>query len=199
MDLRPITLTGNFVTLLPLDESHAAAVAACSPPELFAYHFPPPEFTPAGFIALIRWLNTAPGYLPFAIRENATEQIVGVTSYLDIRPEHRGLEVGFTWITPSKQRTKVNPESKYLLLKHAFEDQQALRVQLKTDLRNTQSQRAIEKLGAVREGVLRKHMIRPDGYVRDTVMYCVTCDEWPAVRAGLECRLATGSRPLSEL
>jgi ribosomal-protein-alanine N-acetyltransferase len=190
MDIRPITLTGNFVTLLPLGEEHAEAVAACSPPELFTYHFPPPAFTPVGFTALIRWLNSTPGYLPFAIRENATNQIVGVTSYLDIRPEHRGLEVGFTWVAPPHQGTKVNPEAKLLLFKHAFDDQQALRVQLKTDLRNTQSQRAIEKLGAVREGVLRKHIIRPDGYVRDSVMYSVTCDEWPDVRAGLERRLA---------
>ncbi len=191
MDIRPITLTGRFVTLLPLGEDHAAAVAACSPPELFTYHFPPPEFTPAGFAALIHWLNSAPGYLPFAIRENASNQIIGVTAYLDIRPEHRGLEVGFTWVAPSHQGTKVNPDCKYLLFKHAFEAQQALRVQLKTDLRNMQSQRAIEKLGAVREGVLRKHIIRPDGYVRDSVMYSVTCDEWPDVRERLERRLAT--------
>jgi ribosomal-protein-alanine N-acetyltransferase len=191
MDIRPVTLEGRFVTLLPLGDHHAEALAACSPPELFTYHFPPPEFTPAGFTALIRWLNSAPGYLPFAIQETESQQIVGVTAYLDIRPEHRGLEVGFTWITPSRQRTKVNPESKYLLFKHAFEDQQALRVQLKTDLRNTQSQRAMEKLGAMREGVLRKHMIRPDGYVRDTVMYSITCDEWPALRQNLEQRLAT--------
>jgi ribosomal-protein-alanine N-acetyltransferase len=190
MDLRPITLAGRFATLVPLDEKHAEAIAACSPPELFTYHFPPPEFTAAGFTALIRWLNNTPGYLPFAICENATGEIVGVTSYLDIRPEHRGLEVGFTWVAKSRQGTKINPECKYLLFQHAFEDQQALRVQLKTDLRNTQSQRAIEKLGAVREGVLRKHIVRPDGYVRDTVMYSVTCDEWPGVRERLERRLA---------
>lgn len=190
MELRPVTLEGRYVTLLPLAEDQAAAICACSPPELFTYHFPPPAFTPAGFTALIRWLNSAPGYLPFAIQENTSREIVGVTSYLDIRPEHRGLEVGFTWIAPAHQRTKVNPESKYLLFQHAFEALGAVRVQLKTDLRNTQSQRAMEKLGAVREGVLRKHMIRPDGYVRDTVMYSVTAEEWPALRAKLEQRLA---------
>jgi ribosomal-protein-alanine N-acetyltransferase len=108
---------------------------------------------------------------------------------LDIRPEHRGLEIGFTWIGKPYHGTQVNPECKYLLLRHAFDDQQAIRVQLKTDLRNLQSQRAIEKLGAVREGVLRKQMIRPDGYLRDTVMYSVTAEEWPGVRARLEERL----------
>jgi ribosomal-protein-alanine N-acetyltransferase len=191
MEIRPLTLTGRYVTLSPLGEEHAEALAACSKPELFVYHFPPPEFTPAGFTALIHWLNSAPGYLPFAIQENASGRVVGVTCYLDIRPEHRGLEIGFTWVAKPVQRTAVNPDCKYLLLKHAFEVQNALRVQLKTDLRNVQSQRAIEKLGAVREGVLRKHMIRPDGYVRDTVMYSVTNDEWPAVRAGLERRLTS--------
>ena len=112
-----------------------------------------------------------------------------MTCYLDIRPQDRALEIGFTWIGKPYQRTPVNPECKYLLFRHAFDDQQAVRVQLKTDLRNVQSQRAIEKLGAVREGVLRKHMIRPDGYMRDTVMYSVTADEWPEVRARLEKRL----------
>ena len=85
--------------------------------------------------------------------------------------------------------TPFNPECKYLLLRHAFREQQALRVQLKTDHRNKQSQRAIEKLGAVREGVLRKHMIMPDGHVRDTVMYSVTDNEWPAIESRLEARL----------
>ena len=112
-----------------------------------------------------------------------------MTSYLDIRPRDLGVEIGFTWIAASCQRTAVNPESKYLLLRHAFDDQKAQRVQLKTDLRNVQSQKALEKLGAVREGVLRKHMMRPDGHLRDTVMYSIIAEEWPQVCAGLEARL----------
>jgi RimJ/RimL family protein N-acetyltransferase len=118
-----------------------------------------------------------------------TGRAIGVTCYLDIRPRDRALEIGFTWLGKAHQGSRVNPECKYLLFRHAFDDQKAVRVQLKTDLRNIQSQRAIEKLGAVREGVLRKHMIRPDGYIRDTVLYSVTCDEWPAVRSRLEQRL----------
>ena len=118
-----------------------------------------------------------------------TGQAVGVSSYTDVRPEHRGLEIGGTWIGRTYQRTAVNPECKYLMLRHAFENLGAVRVQLKTDSRNTQSQRAIEKLGAQKEGVLRKHIILPDGYVRDTVMYSITVEEWPEVRVGLEDRL----------
>jgi RimJ/RimL family protein N-acetyltransferase len=189
MQIRPITLEGRAVRLVPLAVEHAAELADISPPDLFVYHFPPREFTPAGFAELIGFLTTAPGYCPFAILERATGRIAGATAFLDIRPEHRGLEIGFTWIAEPWQGTAVNPESKYLLLRHAFDDQQAVRVQLKTDLRNVHSQRAIEKLGAVREGVLRKHMIRPDGYVRDTVMYSIIAEEWPGVRKGLEERL----------
>jgi RimJ/RimL family protein N-acetyltransferase len=118
-----------------------------------------------------------------------TGQAVGVTSYLDIRAKDRGLEIGFTWLARQHQGSRVNPECKFLLLRHAFDGLAAVRVQLKTDSRNLQSQRAIEKLGAVREGVLRKQMVMPDGYVRDTVMYSVTHDEWPRVRELLAERL----------
>lgn len=189
MNIKPVTLVGRAAGLEPLSIEHAAGLSDVATPELFVYHFPPPEFSPQGFQALIAYLNAAEGFCPFAIVEGDTGQPIGVTCYLDIRPEHRALEIGFTWIAKPYQGTLVNPECKYLLFRHAFDDQQAVRVQLKTDLRNIHSQRAIEKMGAVREGVLRKHMIRPDGYLRDTVMYSVTDDEWPEVRARLEGRL----------
>jgi RimJ/RimL family protein N-acetyltransferase len=120
----------------------------------------------------------------------ATGEPVGVSGYLEIRPEHRGIEVGRTWIGKANQGTRVNPESKHLLLRHAFETLGAIRVQLKTDLRNVQSQRAVEKLGAVREGVLRRYQIRSNGVIRDTVVYSILSEEWPEVRARLEARLA---------
>jgi RimJ/RimL family protein N-acetyltransferase len=123
-----------------------------------------------------------------------TGEAVGVSGYLEIRPPHRGLEVGRTWIGKAHQGTRVNPESKYLLLRHAFEDLGAVRVQLKTDLNNLQSQRAIEKLGARREGVLRKYQTRSNGTIRDTVVYSVIAEEWPAVKTGLEARLSGGPR-----
>lgn len=115
-------------------------------------------------------------------------QIAGRTGYLDIRERHKTLEIG-TVIFKEFHGTKVNPESKYLLFKHAFETLEAVRVQFKTDARNVQSQRAIEKLGAVKEGILRNYQTRADGYVRDTVMYSVIDKEWPSVKERLEARL----------
>ncbi len=114
---------------------------------------------------------------------------VGMSSFLDIRPADLGLEIGMTWIAPAFRGTKVNPECKLLMLRHAFETLGCERVQLKTDLRNVQSQRAIEKLGAKQEGILRRHIQMPDGHMRDTVMYSVVREEWPAVEKGLLSRL----------
>jgi RimJ/RimL family protein N-acetyltransferase len=188
VEIKPITLTGRVVRLEPLEIRHEGLSAAASP-ELFTYHFPPPEFSPEGFRAMSQYLLSLKAYCPFAIVARETEHVLGMTSYLDIRPSDRGLEIGFTWLSKASQGSLVNPECKYLLLRHAFDDQGAVRVQLKTDLRNLQSQRAIEKLGAVREGVLRQHMVRPDGYIRDTVMYSIIAAEWPAVRGRLEERL----------
>jgi len=120
----------------------------------------------------------------------ATGEPIGSTSYLDIRPQHRGLEIGRTWIGKRWQGTVVNPESKYLLLRHAFESLGAVRVQFKTDANNIRSQRAIEKLGARREGVLRRYQVRSNGCHRDSVMYSIIDEEWPEVKARLEARLA---------
>jgi ribosomal-protein-alanine N-acetyltransferase len=190
MQVEKVTLEGRSVRLEPLQERHAEALAEAASPELFAYHFPPAELTPEGFREQIRGLCGLPAWCPFATVLRASGRAIGITCYLDIRPEHRSLEIGFTWLGKPWQGSAVNPEAKLLLLRHAFETLGALRVQLKTDLRNSQSQRAIEKLGAVREGVLRKQMVLPDGHVRDTVMYAITDDEWPRVRDGLEARLA---------
>ncbi|MGH0036384.1 MAG: GNAT family N-acetyltransferase [Myxococcota bacterium] len=189
MDVEPVTLEGRTVRLEPLAESHAADLAEAASEDLFAYHFPPAELTAEGFGAQIAGLRSTPGWLPFATVLRETGRAVGMTSYLDIRPPHRGLEIGFTWIGRPWQGTAVNPEAKLLQLRHAFEALLALRVQLKTDARNLQSQAALEKLGAKREGTLRKHMVLADGHVRDTVMFSITDDDWPAVRAGLERRL----------
>ncbi len=131
----------------------------------------------------------AAGERPVRHRAGGDRRAGGATAYLDIRPANRGLEIGRTWIGLAHQGTRVNPESKYLLLRHAFEVLGAVRVQLKTDLRNDRSQRAIERLGAQREGVLRKLQCRADGTFRDTVIYALTDDDWPAARSRLEERL----------
>jgi RimJ/RimL family protein N-acetyltransferase len=130
---------------------------------------------------------------PFAILDAPSGRAIGSTRYLDIRPEHRGLEVGWTWLGPAFQRTAINTECKLMLLTHAFESMGAVRVQLKTDARNLQSQRAIERLGAVREGVLRRHMILWDGYVRDSVMFSISDLDWPEVRTRLQGMLSARS------
>ena len=122
------------------------------------------------------------------IRKDTGEPI-GATGFLEIRLPHHGLEIGRTWIATAHQGTEVNPESKYLLLRHAFEELQVLRVQLKTDLNNLHSQRAIEKLGARREGVLRNYQCRSNGQMRDTVIYSVIAAEWPDLKRALEARL----------
>ena len=126
---------------------------------------------------------TDPAQLAFVIEVGG--KLAGSTRYGDIRPAHSGLEIGWTWLHPRHMRTGVNPRMKRLLLAHAFEQMHMERVQLKTDIRNTRSQGAIAKLGATREGVLRSHMRRPDGTMRDTVMFSITREEWPQVKANL--------------
>jgi RimJ/RimL family protein N-acetyltransferase len=126
----------------------------------------------------------------FAVIRRDQDRVVGSTSYLDVQPANRGVEIGSTWYTPDVRGTSVNPEAKYLLLRHAFDDWGAIRVCLKTDHMNRQSQAAIRKLGAHYEGTLRQHVIRPDGTYRDSVYFSILDREWPEVRRGLDERLA---------
>lgn len=130
---------------------------------------------------------------PFAIVHRRDGCCVGSTRYVDIRAENRCLEIGGTWVGAAWQRTAVNTECKLLLLRHAFESLNALRVQLKTDSRNVQSQEAIARIGAKYEGTLRGHMVLHDGYVRSSMMYSVLAKEWPDVRTRLESRLIRGT------
>ena len=124
--------------------------------------------------------------LPFAVIHLASSRVAGATRYMNIRPKDRGLEVGGTWYGMEFQRTAVNTECKYLLLGHAFETLKCIRVQLKTDLRNERSQKALERIGAKKEGVLRNHMILQGGYIRHSVFYSVLDSEWLGVKARLE-------------
>jgi RimJ/RimL family protein N-acetyltransferase len=124
-----------------------------------------------------------------AVRRLSDGEIVGTTSFLNIRREHRGAEIGATFYRPDVRASAVNPDCKRLLLGHAF-DQGALRVEIVTDARNLRSQGAIAKLGAMREGVLRRHKVTWTGHIRDTVVFSVTDLDWPAVREGLDARLA---------
>lgn len=124
--------------------------------------------------------------LPFIVLDKKSGQIVGSTRFLDISEAHKTLEIGWTWYSPDYWRTRVNTESKFLLLQYAFEKMDMNRVQFCTDSRNVRSQTAIARIGAQREGVLRKNRIIADGYVRDTVIFSILKEEWPGVQTGLQ-------------
>jgi N-acetyltransferase len=187
----PVMLTGRVVRLEPLSiEKHAAGLWEAVSVETFQYFGArPTEWTLDAFKVFLESLLGRPSISAFCQQLAATGQPIGVTTYMEIEPAHRGLEIGNTWLTKTQQGTLVNPESKYMLLRHAFENLQSIRVQLKTDLRNLQSQRAIEKLGAKREGVLRNHRIMPDGHYRHSVYFSILDEEWPEVKKNLEARL----------
>jgi N-acetyltransferase len=190
MWVEPVTLAGKVARLEPLGRQHLDGLfTAGADPDVWRWMPEDPNTTRE---AMARWLDAALAQreagtqLPFAIIAQTTGAVVGSTRYLEIMPHDHTIEIGWTWLVPEVQRTAVNTECKYLLLRHAFEVLRAMRVQLKTDLRNTRSQAAIERLGAVREGVLRKHRIVQDNYQRSSVMYSIIDDEWPAVKARLE-------------
>jgi RimJ/RimL family protein N-acetyltransferase len=126
------------------------------------------------------------GAMPFVVRERAGGPVVGSTRYFNVEPAHRRLEIGHTWYAKRAQRTGVNTECKRLLLAHAFEQLRCIAVEFRTSWFNHASQRAIERLGAKRDGVLRSHMLHADGTLRDTVVYSIVAAEWPGVRSHLD-------------
>jgi N-acetyltransferase len=194
MNISPITLTGRHARLEPLGAHHLAALRRAGADNAIWRWMP--TLRPDPLDSVQAWYDRASGAMArgdvvaWAIVEVATGEAVGGTTYLDLAPADKRVEIGSTWHAPRIWRTAINTECKYLLLRHAFESLGCNRVQLKTDLRNLRSQAAIARLGAVREGVLRSHMIMPDGWVRDTVMFSILAAEWPAVKTGLEAKLA---------
>ncbi len=190
MKVEPLTLTGRVVRLEPLSEEHVPGLAlAGRDPLIWTFMRYGMVDTEEKMRDLVHYLlrQQARGTdLPFTVFHIADGCAVGMTRYMDIHPDDRAVEIGGTWYAPAYQRTAVNTECKYLLLRHAFEILGCIRVQLKTDLRNERSQRAIERLGAVRVGVLRDHMILPDGTVRSSVYYSILAVEWPGAKARLE-------------
>lgn len=186
----PVTLTGQVVRLEPLTIEHTADLTLAGQDEsIWQYMLYGSIHTHDQIRAWIQDLldrQKAGTDLPFAVVLLKTGRAIGATRYLEIRPEHRGLEIGGTWYAVDYQRTPVNTECKYLLLKHAFEALGCIRVQFKTDLRNERSQRALYRIGAIKEGILRNHMIMPDGTFRDSVYYSILASEWPKVKTRLE-------------
>jgi RimJ/RimL family protein N-acetyltransferase len=192
MNVEPITLEGRWVRLEPLTQHHAARLAEAARNEEI-WRYMPAKLTTIEQIK--HWitetlaLQATGAVLPFAIVERAEGRAIGSTRYLNIMPRDRGLEIGWTWLGRAAWRTPVNTECKYLLLRHAFETLDCIRVQFKTDQRNERSRRAIERIGGQFEGILRQHMVLPDGSYRDSAFYSIIDVEWPAVKAKLADRL----------
>ena len=186
----PVTLRSDRLRLEPLGPQHLDGLkAAAADGALWNLRFtsvPEPDDT----LAYIEQALKTPNRLAFAVIDPATERVLGSSSYHDIVPAVERVEIGYTWYAQSTQRSHVNTTAKLMLLAHAFDTLGAKLVGWRTDNFNHASQRAIERLGARRDGVLRHHALRRDGTVRDTVMYSLTAGEWPEVRAHLQWQLA---------
>jgi RimJ/RimL family protein N-acetyltransferase len=193
----PVTLERDGIRLEPLTADHESAlVSAASDGRLWELWFttvPVPEAM-AAYIATALAGQRDGHMLPWAVRDLESDTIIGSTRYHDIVPAIDRVEIGYTWYAKSRQRTAVNTTSKLLLLAHAFDALGCKVVGLRTDNFNFRSQRAIEALGAKKDGVLRHHAMRRDGSVRDSVLYSILTTEWPDVRKHLELRLARHSQ-----
>jgi RimJ/RimL family protein N-acetyltransferase len=194
MKVVPITLEGTHVILEPLTIEHAPELfEAGQDDEVWRYlSIPRPQnlIEMQAFIHGALSQQAAGHRLPFAIIDKTSGRAIGTTSYLEIQPQNKGIEIGWTWLGKAYWRSPRNTECKYLLLTHAFEAQGAIRVQLKTDSRNNISQNAIQRIGGVKEGTLRNHVIYPSGYIRDSVYFSILDREWSEVKARLEAKLA---------
>ena len=193
LEVMPVTLEGRSVRLEPLGEEHLPGLfESAQDDEIWAYL---PVARPRSEAEFREWFETARqahltgAQLPFAILDRERGVPIGSTRFMAVSRPDSSLEIGHTWLARQFWRTAANTESKYLLLRHAFDDLGCVRVWFKSDARNVNSHRAIERLGAKREGVLRKHMRVKGGFHRDSAIFSIIRDEWPEVRARLEQRL----------
>jgi N-acetyltransferase len=192
MIVEPVTLEGKHVRLEPLSLAHHAALCEVGLDEDVWRWIAAPVRTPEEmrvYIEMALAEQAAGTALPFATIERASGRAVGSTRYGNIDRSNRRVEIGWTWIARPWQRTAVNTEAKYLMLRHAFETLGSIRVELKTDSLNERSRRAIVRIGAQEEGTFRNHMITASGRIRHTVYYSIVDSEWPAVKASLEEKL----------
>ena len=187
--IEPVTLKGAHATLEPLEPGHEAALqAAAADGELWRLWYTsvsPPDRI-GDYIARALDMRERLGAMPFAVRDNATGDIVGCTRYFNVDAPNRRLEIGHTWYAKRVQRTAINTECKLLLLSHAFDALGCIAVEFRTHWFNLASRAAIERLGAKQDGVLRNHQLLPDGAKRDTVVFSIIDGEWPAVRRHLK-------------
>ena len=191
MKIEPVALEGRHVRMEPLNASHAVDLfqAIQGTPMDFMFSWWGDWGSSVDFEKHLEENLCDQAHLYFALVEKSSGKAIGSSSYMDIRLAHRALEIGATWIGKQWQGTNMNPEMKFLMIRHAFETLGCNRVQLKTDGRNVQSQNAMKKLGLHFEGILRKHLIAMDGFVRDTHMFSVTDEEWPALKSRIIDRL----------
>jgi RimJ/RimL family protein N-acetyltransferase len=189
----PVVLTGKYVRLEPMTEEHVPGLSSVGLDDSIWQHMLYGQMhSEADMRAWVRDILSRAAKstdLPFVAVHLESGRVAGATRYLDMRPAHRGLEIGGTWYGLEFQRTAVNTECKYLLLQYAFESLGCIRVQFKADQRNERSLRAIERIGAKREGILRNHMVLPDGRFRNSVYYSILDSEWPMVKVKLEEKL----------
>lgn len=192
MEISPVILEGQHVRLEPLKPKHEESlVAAAADGELWnsTVTIVPSRSTVSAYIEAALNGQTKGLELPFVIIRRSSGQVVGSTRFYNIDRDHRRAEIGYTWLGASAQRTSVNTEAKLLLLTHAFEVWGCVRVAFVTDVLNHQSRRAILRLGAKQEGILRNHMVMPNGRYRDSVYFSIIEAEWPQIKAQLEARL----------
>ena len=192
--VEPVTLEGSIVRLEPLSMAHLQGLAEVAFDEsIWRWTLA----RPTDVDGLQAWMATAIANLdagsemPFATIDQASDRPIGSSRFMSIVPEHRRLEIGWTWVAPAWQRRGANQEAKYLQLRHAFEDLGANRVEFKTDSLNEKANPALLAIGATFEGTFRNHMIMPGGRLRHSNYYSVISDEWPAVKAALTAKLAT--------
>lgn len=192
--VRPVTLEGSIVRLEPLSLDHLNGLAEVAfDPSIWRWT----TSQPTDIDGLRAWLETAlanragGSEMPFATVDQSSGRPIGSTRFMSIEPEHRRLEIGWTWVAPAWQRKGANQEAKYLQLRHAFEELGANRVEFKTDSLNEQANPALLGIGATFEGTFRNHMIMPGGRLRHSNYYSVTREEWPDRKAKLESRLAS--------
>jgi RimJ/RimL family protein N-acetyltransferase len=194
MKVVPVTLKGKFVRLEPLTQAHTSQLAKVGlEPEIWRfmrYGKVETEEQLGSWVHDLLELQAQGSDLPFAVIHLSSGNAIGCTRYLHIDLQDRSLEIGGTWYGLDYQGTLVNTECKYLLLQHAFDTLECIRVWFKADARNARSLRALERIGAVKEGILRNHMILPDGHIRDSVVYSLIPEEWPQVKTRLEALLS---------
>jgi RimJ/RimL family protein N-acetyltransferase len=193
MRVAPVTLEGRYVRLEPLTHAHIDALTAVGLDADLWRWIPVPVRTREEMATYVETAlrEQASGMaLPFVQVEKSSGQVIGSTRYGNIERTHHRLEIGWTWVAREWQRTAINTEAKYLLLRHAFETLRCMRVELKTDSLNERSRAAILRIGAREEGIFRNHMITESGRVRHSVYFSIVDAEWPQVKSRLEARLS---------